>query len=132
MQKEGEERREEGEQSGNEVSFFLSYAVIYDTAVVTDLIITVYFPSKAGESKKSAFFCCLFFCFTGVLSSPLSVNLAFFSMLHAHTYTHTHAPPFFHKYPFKFTNTLHNYPLFLVVPYGVNLFKRIGPKEKMT
>lgn len=39
------------------VSLFLSYAVIYETMVVTDLIITVYFPSEGKKVTVSDFAC---------------------------------------------------------------------------
>lgn len=39
------------------VSLLPSYAMIYDTMVVTDLIITVYFPSKRKKVIVSDFAC---------------------------------------------------------------------------
>lgn len=60
------------------VSLFLSYAMIYDTMVVTDLIITVYFPSEGKKVKVSDFACfpfiprLLFHRQTSFFSSPPS------------------------------------------------------------
>lgn len=64
------------------VPLLLLHTMIYDAAVATDLIITVYFPSAGENGKVSDFgplsfllFCftntfCLFFCLSVLASSP--------------------------------------------------------------
>ena len=96
------------------VSLFPSYAVIYDTMVVTDLIITVYFPSEGKKVKVSDFACFpfiprLLFHRSLFFSSPHLFDRFFFfsSLLHLPTPSSFHSS---HKYPFKFTNTIKNSP----------------------
>lgn len=79
------------------VSLFLSYAVIYDTEVVTDLIITLYFPSegKKGKVSDSGLFSFHFSSFVPQTSPPASMDFSFFFLfLTLSSYTP-------HKYAFK-------------------------------
>lgn len=74
-------REEGGDRRRASAALLLSHAMIYDVAVATDLIITVYFPSAGENGEVSDFgplsfllFCftntfCLFFC-VSVLTSP--------------------------------------------------------------
>lgn len=96
-----------------DVSLLPSYAMIYDTTVVTDLIITVYFPSveKKGTVSDFSLVSFLLFRFINVFlffffnSSPPS-SIVCFLCFHLPT-----LPSYsFHKYPFKFTNTIKKCP----------------------
>lgn len=84
-------KREEGggpAAAGGSAALLLSHAMIYDAAVATDLIITVYFPSAGENGEVSGFgplsfllFCftntfCLFFCVTVLTSPPPQVHFA--------------------------------------------------------
>lgn len=94
------------------VSLFPSYAMIYDTMVVTDLIITVYFPSEGKKVKVSNFAC---FPFIPRLLFHRQASLFFISSLFNRFFfffSHLPTPPSYssHKYPFKFTNTIKNSP----------------------
>lgn len=79
------------------VSLFLSYAVIYDTEVVTDLIITLYFPSegKKGKVSDSGLFSFHFSSFVPQTSPPASMGFSFFFLFPTLL---SYTP---HKYAFK-------------------------------
>ena len=94
------------------VSLFPSYAMIYDTTLVTDLIITVYFSlrreEKWSQQFQPLFLSFLVFSFTNGFFPPISSLLNSFSFF---VFSLPTLPSYSsHKYPFKFTNTIKNSP----------------------